>query len=69
VAWLSDVVDVVESWVAGQSFWVQLPILLAVLLPLCWLLAGLVDRIVEWSLRRHTAREATLAAADPGPPS
>jgi hypothetical protein len=60
-------IDAVESWLAGQSFWVQIPILLAVLVPICWLLAGLVDRIVELLLRRHTRREAVRQAqTDPG---
>ncbi len=57
MAWLDDSIDAAESWLAGQSFWVQVPILLAVLLPLCWLVAGLVDRVVEWVLRPHTRRE------------
>ena len=39
-----DVVDAVESWIAGQSYWVQVVMLLAVLGPLCYLLAGLIDR-------------------------
>ena len=39
-----DVVDAVESWIAGQSYWVQVVLLLAVLGPLCYLLAGLIDR-------------------------
>ena len=53
VAWpgSTDTIDAVESWIAGQSFWVQIPVLLAVLLPLCWLVAGLIDRVVEYVLR------------------
>lgn len=46
-------VDSVEAWLAGVSFWIQVPILLAVLVPLCWLLAGVIDRLVDLVLRRH----------------
>jgi hypothetical protein len=53
-----DVVDAVESWIAGQSYWVQVIILLAVLGPLCYLLAGLIDRGVEAVLSWHSRREA-----------
>lgn len=64
---VESVIDAVESWLAGQSFWGQIPILLLVLVPICWLLAGVVDRIVELALRRHTRREAALhAQTDPG---
>lgn len=48
-------VDSVEAWLAGVSFWIQVPILLAVLVPLCWLLAGVIDRLVDRVLRRHGA--------------
>lgn len=58
-----DAVDAVESWVAGVSYWVQVPLLLAVLLPLGWLAAGLIDRIVERILAPHTRRELRDAAA------
>jgi hypothetical protein len=51
-------VDAVEAWIAEQSFWVQVPILLAVLIPLCFWLAGLVDRVVERILWPHARREA-----------
>lgn len=54
----SAVIDAVESWLAAQSFWVQVPIVLAVLGPLCWLVAGVIDRVVERVLRRHTVRGA-----------
>ncbi len=64
MAWLTDTIDAVESWIVGQSFWVQIAILLGVLLPLCWLVAGLIDRVVEWVLRKHTHREQAML----GPP-
>ena len=57
MAWFTDTVDAVESWIAGQSFWVQIPVLLATLIPLCWLVAGLIDRVVEYLLRNHTRRD------------
>lgn len=64
-----DVVDAVESWIAGQSYWIQVIVLLAVLGPLCWFLAGLIDRVVErvlaWHSRRETRRGAHPAAAAP----
>lgn len=65
---MNAVIDAVESWLAGQSFWMQIPILLAVLVPICWLVAGVIDRIVELALRRHTRREMALRTqTDPGP--
>ncbi|MDQ6658352.1 MAG: hypothetical protein M3Z00_09035 [Actinomycetota bacterium] len=51
---MNALVDAVESWLAGLSFWAQAPLLLIVLVPLCWLLAGGIDQIVERLLRRHT---------------
>ena len=71
-----DVIDAVESWIAGQSYWVQVVVLLAVLGPLCYLLAGLIDRVVEavlaWHGRRDLEPAASVAAAavvgsDPAP--
>lgn len=60
-----DVVDAVESWIAGQSYWVQVVILLAVLGPLCYLLAGLIDRAVEAVLSWHSSRDTAPATAGP----
>ncbi len=61
-----DVIDAIESWIAGQSYWVQVVLLLAVLGPLCYLLAGLIDRAVEsvlaWHSRRDQAGRAGVAA-------
>jgi len=65
---VNTVIDAIESWLAGQSFWVQVPILLLVGIPICWLIAGVVDRVVELALRRHTRREAIKhTQTDPGP--
>lgn len=55
-------VDAVESWMAGQSYWVQVPVLLAVLLPLGWATAGGIDRVVEKLLWPRTRREWRSAA-------
>ena len=52
-----DVIDAIESWIAGQSYWVQVVVLLAVLGPLCYLLAGLIDRVVEAVLAWHGRRD------------
>ncbi|MTD13169.1 hypothetical protein GIS00_04310 [Nakamurella sp. YIM 132087] len=62
---VKSAVDSAESWIAGQSFWVQVPIVLGVLIPLLFLVAGLVDRLVEKILWPHTRREARLAATHP----
>lgn len=68
-----DVVDAVESWIAGQSYWVQVVVLLAVLGPLCWILAGLIDRLVERVLAWHSDREhrrgTSSTPAAPGVPA
>lgn len=58
-------VDAAESWMAGQSYWIQVPILLAVLLPLGWATAGGIDRLVEkmlWPRTRREFRSAAVAA-------
>ena len=62
-----DVIDAVESWIAGQSYWVQVVVLLAVLGPLCYLLAGLIDRMVEAVLAWHSRRDLAPAEAVPAP--
>lgn len=67
VSWqdVLDGIDAVESWIVAQSFWVQVVLILVVLGPICWLVAGLIDRFVEWVLRRHRSRQARLAQDDP----
>ncbi len=64
-----DVIDAVESWIAGQSYWVQVVVLLAVLGPLCYLLAGLIDRVVEAVLAWHSRRDLEPAATTAVPGS
>ena len=51
-----EVVDAVESWVVLLPLPFQILLLLAVFLPLCWLVARAVDPLVEWVLRPHTQR-------------
>jgi len=62
-----DVIDAIESWIAGQSYWIQVVVLLAVLGPLCYLLAGLIDRVVEAVLAWHGRRDqpGAVPAAEP----
>jgi hypothetical protein len=60
-----DVIDAVESWIAGQSYWVQVVVLLAVLGPLCYLLAGFIDRVVEAVLAWHSRRDLAPTEAVP----
>ncbi len=72
-----DVIDAVESWVAGQSYWIQVVLLLGVLGPLCYFLAGMIDRMVEAVLAWHSRRDqpagslvdATVAATVSAPVS
>lgn len=51
---VSNVIDEVESWIVLLPLFVQIPLLLAVFLPVCWFLAKAVDPVVEWALRPHT---------------
>jgi hypothetical protein len=66
VSWQTvlDVIDAIEAWVAGQSYWIQVVLLLAVLGPLCYLLAGLIDRVIEAVFAWHGRRDRQI-----GPPS
>ena len=63
-----DVIDAIESWIVGQGYWTQVVLLLAVLGPLCYLLAGLIDRVVEavlaWHGRRDHAEPGSGRSAD-----
>lgn len=65
VSSVSSTVDAVEAWVAGQSFWLQAPILLGVLIPLTYWLAGLIDKLVDRLLWPSTRREARRQGAHP----
>ena len=59
------VVDAVESWLVARSFWIQVPLLLAVLIPLSYLLAGLIDKVVERLLRPRVRREIRDSGVHP----
>jgi hypothetical protein len=48
VAGLADWWNGVELWVAGLSFPFQFALVMAVLLPLCVVLAWLIDRMVDY---------------------
>ncbi|WP_156920410.1 GTP-binding protein [Segniliparus rugosus] len=39
--------DGVELWVAGQGFVPQVVLMLAVVIPLAWLTAGALDRVIS----------------------
>jgi hypothetical protein len=58
VAWQTvlNAIDAVESWIVLLPLYAQIPLLLAVLLPLAWFLAKAIDPVVEWVLRPHTTR-------------
>ena len=62
---LDSAIDAAESWIAGQSFWVQVPLLLAVLIPLTWLLAGWIDRLVDRILWPYHRKQAMSFSAHP----
>jgi hypothetical protein len=49
---IADWWDAVELWVTQLSFPLQVLLAIVVLLPLCWIVAGLVDRLAG-VLTRH----------------
>ena len=59
-----SVVDAVESWIVLLPLPFQILLLLAVFLPLCWLIARAVDPVVEWVLRPHATRSGRRQDAD-----
>ncbi len=63
-----DVIDAVESWVAGQSYWIQVVLLLGILGPLCYLAAGFIDRMVEAVLAWHSRRDPVARSRQASPP-
>lgn len=62
-----DVIDAIESWIVGLSYWAQVVLLLAVLGPLCYVLAGVIDRVVEAVLAWHSRRDQSGSAPHPTP--
>lgn len=59
-----SVIDAVESWVVLLPLPIQIVLLLAVFLPLCWLLARAIDPVVEWVLRPHAQRSGRRPGRD-----
>jgi hypothetical protein len=57
-------IDAVESWIVLLPLYVQIVLLLAVFLPLCWLIAKVVDPLVEWVLRPHAERSGRVRDGD-----
>ena len=57
-------IDAVESWIVLLALPFQILLLLAVFLPLCWLVARAVDPIVEWVLRPHAERSSRRLDGD-----
>ncbi len=62
-----NAVDAVESWVVLLPIYLQIPLLLVVLLPVSWLLAKLIDPVVEWMLRPHATRHEHRARSQGEP--
>jgi hypothetical protein len=60
-------VDAVESWLVESPYWLQVLVLLAVLVPVLWLLAGLIDRVVDGVLGPRRSRSARRTAGASGP--
>ena len=58
---MGGALDAIESWVAGQGYWVQVVVLLGVLLPLGFWLAGVIDRLVD-RLVGHSAPGASAGS-------
>ncbi len=61
---IATVVDAVESWLVLLPLILQIPLLLVVLLPVAWGVSWLIDRLVEFGLRRHTLRSEREVDAD-----
>jgi hypothetical protein len=63
--------DAVELWVTQLAFPFQVMLAIVVVLPLCWLVAGLLDRTVDTAVlvaaRARRPRRASRAAADGAP--
>ena len=68
-----DLIDSVEFWLVQLPALVQIPLLLVILIPVCWWSAKVIDRVVEFFLRKHSARDLAdttrdLAATPENPP-
>jgi hypothetical protein len=47
-----NAIDAVESWLVLLPLIIQIPLLLVVLVPICWFAARAVDVVVDWGLDR-----------------
>jgi hypothetical protein len=47
-----NAIDAVESWLVLLPLIIQIPLLLVVLVPICWFAARAVDVGVDWGLDR-----------------
>ncbi|SHF43069.1 hypothetical protein SAMN05444320_103615 [Streptoalloteichus hindustanus] len=54
LAWLTEWWDDVELWLAQLWYPFQITVVLAVLLPACWAVAWLIDRVVDRASARLT---------------
>ena len=63
--------DAVELWVTQLAFPFQVMLAIVVVLPFCWLVAGLLDRTVDAvvlvAARARRPRRASRAGADGAP--
>jgi hypothetical protein len=53
--------DAVELWVTQLAFPFQVVLAVLVVLPLCWGVAGLLDRVVVLGTRRRPSRHRSRA--------
>jgi 4-hydroxybenzoate polyprenyltransferase len=63
--------DAVELWLTQLAFPFQVALAIAVGLPLCWLAAAGIDRLVDVAIERTTERTTERASAGrsrTGPP-
>ena len=62
---LADRYDAFELWVTQLAFPLQVLLAVLVVLPICWIVAGLMDRAADAAVarlpRRHRPRDRDLA--------
>lgn len=65
MGWLASWWDSVELWLTGLPFVAQLPIVLVVLVPLCFLVAVVVDRAADLVAARFRWRTTRVERGAP----
>ena len=65
---LADQWDAFELWVTQLAFPFQVVLAIVVVLPLCWTVAGLLDRAVDAAVLLGTRRRPPTPARAPRPP-